>query len=241
MRSALVRTLLLLSVAAFAVSVGSGQPPTVPIPVEPITDPFDPAEVPKQPKVSVKIPPTPYDYKGYTAFPDLKPPTREHKREPNGMVTVEEKGVVPLPPLPVLADDAPPLRKVQYARVQAGLSYLYRVKQLEQIIGRNSDSERNITIAAEVYSAAAELEDTPAKRVPWYQARVRSLKDAEEYIKQRVQVGTAGPQQLDYATFARLDAEADLLKLKTEAEPTIAPTVFVPVGCEPPSRLFRRR
>lgn len=227
MRTALVRASLLCLVAAFAVSTGSGQRPSLSDEKQPDkkgppnpTDP--PATEPKGGFPKFKLPPTPFDYGDYTAFPDLKPPTVERKKVagPNGVVdfVVEEKDVVPLPPLPKLADDAPPLRKVQSAQLRAGLAYLYRVKELEKVQGRTPDFLSHLAMATEAYRVAAELEDTPAKRVPWYEARVRTFKEMERFTKIRLDIGTAPPQQLDQICFERYRAEAELIKLNAEVE-----------------------
>lgn len=209
------RACLLLLVATVAASAGNGQPPGR----------QEPRKIP-----SDKLPAgPPFD----TAFPDLKP------RIP------DEKGQVsdfPLPPFPVLATDAPPLRKVQFEQLREGLSYLYRV---ESILSRGNFNSQffhdYIKMATETYRIAAELEDTPAKRIPWYEARVRQMKEAERFTKLRGDLGATPPQDFNLARFARLQAEADLLKLKAEVEtPALgAPIVCTPVVVTP--RLFRRR
>lgn len=197
----LTRSCLLFLTGTLAVSVGYGQP-----------------------REGKDGPPkTPHDRPYYTAFPDLKPPTYERKvvKNPNGTKTetIEEKGGVPLPPLPALAADASPLRKVQYEQVQAGLSYLFRVKEqmLHQVSGPPLNYERLIQMTTKVYRAAVELEETPAKRVPWGEARVRALKEIEERLERRALNGIESPTAVDVARFERLQAEADLLMLKAEA------------------------
>ena len=197
------RACLLLLVGGLAVSTGSGQPP----------------EAPK----NLKIVPTKWSRPDYTAFPDLKPPTSERKevKKADGttVIVVEEKGVVPLPEIPALAADAPPLRKVRFEQLHAGLSCLARMKAAFDIGHYTpSDFQDYITTAVDTYRVAAELEDKPAKRIPWYEARIRKLKEFEQFTSLRVNNGTAGPRALDLARFQRLEAEAELLKLKEEVE-----------------------
>jgi hypothetical protein len=191
----------LVLTAALAVSVGSGQP-LIPESKDDKNKRFRPY---------------------YTAFPDLKPPTFEKKeiKKPDGTVVIEleEKGAVPLPALPELAADAPALRKVQFEQVQEGLAYIERVKEVIKIGAWDARFFREfIGTVVETYRVAAELEEKPAKRVAWYEARVRKLKEFELFVEHRTLSGTDPPQAHNLARFERLRAEADLLKLKAEVE-----------------------
>ena len=140
MRTILVRASLLFLGTVLVISVGSGQPPRPSGPDEK----KEPPEKGDPPPIVVakqlqRIPPTPYDDKEYTAFPDLKPLVpKEKKVVKDGITHVEQyyEGEVPLPKLPAVADDAPPLRKIQLARVKTGLAYLYRVRAIEMVVGR---------------------------------------------------------------------------------------------------------
>jgi hypothetical protein len=158
----------------------------------------------------------------YTAFPDLDPPMIEMKdyRGPDGqplkvLNLVKMFGRLnALLARPVPAD-APPLRKVRLAQVYEGTVYLYRFQ--EQIrLGRFQppEYETYMKIVSEVYRAAAELEDTPAGKVALFEDRVRLLEHAERYVEPRVITGTDKPYTLNEARFFRLQAEAELLKLK---------------------------
>jgi hypothetical protein len=136
----------------------------------------------------------------YTAFPDLKPSAE-------------------LPPLPVVAANAPPLRKVQAEQIREGMAFLANVKETVRVGVSDIDTLVGAQVfAAEVYRIAAELEDTPAKRVAWYEARVRTMKESEQTIEQGVRSGVSARQNLHALRFARLQAEADLLILKSEIE-----------------------
>ena len=125
-----------------------------------------------------------------------------------------------LPALHAVAADAPPLRKVQLEQVEerAGLHHC-RCKELIRLgVWIPADFRLFAEVATDTYRLAAELEEKPANRVPWYEVRVRQLKEVEDLIDRSVRVGSAAPQILHYARFQRLQAEADLLKLKAEVE-----------------------
>jgi hypothetical protein len=198
----------------------------------------------------------------YTAFPDLKPRAVELVEEESASggtkLVARYKDAVPMPPLPVVGVDAPLARRVRVEQVRAGLAYLDPRRELVPEWGWVESAFRErLRVVAEVYRVAAELEDTPAKRVPWYEARVIVLKDIEQFIARRVPRGVTPPQYLNRVRVARLQAEAELLALKAAAEaPAVAvPPVFVcspcpPVYCPPACassrprllpRLFHRR
>ena len=46
-----------------------------------------------------------------------------------------------------------------------------------------------LDMTTEFFRTAAEFEDAPAKRIPWYEARVRAFKDIELFIEGRVKDG----------------------------------------------------
>ncbi|MBN9118043.1 MAG: hypothetical protein J0I06_02560 [Planctomycetes bacterium] len=201
MTTSIIRTSLLFLGAVFAAAIGHGQPAPNRAPIDSIR---------------------PY----YTAFPDIKP-TRLHTvvkdRDGTARVAVEKSDAVPLPPLPVLAADAPPLRKVQYEQIRVGLEYLDRIKENARLGARDPKDVQAVAVAAEVFLIAAELEEMPAKRVAWYEARVRVLKEGEEFVHECVLQGTFPLTTLLGARFERLRAEADLLRLKAEVEKTRKP------------------
>jgi hypothetical protein len=204
-----------------------------------------------------------FAYKGtrphFTAFPDLKPRTTEtvEVKGDDGMtrLVTRDKDVVPLPPLPA-ATDARLLRKVRLEQVREGLAYLDRLHGVIRIGAYNAAFLGEYGhMATEVYRVAVELEDVPAKRVPWYAARVRTLKEIERFVETRVQNISEPPQNLNTARVWRLRAETELLTLKATAEapaPVIVvvhvpcPPVYCPPACARPRggllpRLFHRR
>jgi hypothetical protein len=255
----LIRAVLLVLLVALTLTTVGGQPPDAkkePLPPQPIDPGGLPAPVPggSGPPLTgapQKIAPPPgakEERPPFTAFPDLKP-RREFKevKNPGGppKVVLQENPVVPLPPWPVVAADAPVLRKVQFERLQEGLHY---IKQIEEVISTGSWTAQffldYLFMVAEVYRVAAELEETPAKRVPWYEARVREFKEVEGFTYRRVSNGTDPPQRLDQAQFLRFRAEAELLVLKAEVEkvrqnkPVDLPNKLLPAikPMEPPNK-----
>ena len=201
---------------------GAKEPPEKKEPPK-LVDPTDPRV--KEPPFRIKIQPVPPELVGGpqildTAFPDLKPPEYKEINDPvvGRRTVVVEATVVPLPPFPVVKADAPLLHKVQYEQMREGFEYIYRVRALDAIQGRGSDYQYNVAVTAEIYRLAAELEETPAKRVPWYEARVRAFKEIERSFRNRVNIGTQPPQGLNLIRMERLKVEADLLKLKEEVE-----------------------
>lgn len=194
MLTSLGRVGLVLSATALVLSSGHGQPPAK------STPPIRPH---------------------YTAFPDLKHPRAvEEVRGPDGKsVKVEKVKPVPLPPVPELGDNPTALRRVHFELVQNGLEYLERIaaKRAAGDIGPR-DEDSNAQVAAETLHAIAALEPTAKKRLPWYEARVRELKEWEGFVRARVEVGVEAPQALNRARVVRLRAEADLLELLAEIE-----------------------
>lgn len=199
MNASSVRTSLFLIGAALAASVGHGRPAPPPEDTTPVA--------------GVR----PY----YTAFPDIKPPrlhTLLKGADGAERVAVERADAVPRPKLPAVAADAPSLRKVQLAQIWEGLDYLERIKENARLGAQDPSDVQAVLVAAEVCLVAAELEDAPAKRVAWFEARVRVLKEGEETVYAYVMRGVVPVTSLHIARFERLRAEADLLKLKAEVE-----------------------
>jgi hypothetical protein len=147
------------------------------------------------------------DQGSYTAFPDIKPGTGDKKDD------------VALPPLPAVAADAPPLRKVQFEQLKEGLDFLRKSEEIMRLGAGDVAMLRDYAyVASDVYRLAADLEDKPARRVPWYEARVRKLKEFETSVERGWRRGVMPSQALNVARFQRLQAEADLLRLKEEVE-----------------------
>jgi hypothetical protein len=142
----------------------------------------------------------------YTAFPDIKP-------------TAGKKDAVPLPPLPAVGADAPPLRRVMAEQLREGLAYLRQSEEIIRLGAGDLALLRDYTyMTADVFRVAADLEENPTKRVPWYEARVRKLKEFEVSVEKGLQRGVLPSQALNVVRFQRLQAEADLLRLKAEVE-----------------------
>ena len=130
-----------------------------------------------------------------------------------------EKPAGAMPALPALAADAPPLRKAQLELVREGLAYLKRTQDLVKADAWvPSDFRYFAEVLAETCRAAAELEEKPANRVAWFEARVGRLKEAERLIDRVARRGVVAPRDLNLIRFQRIQAEVDLLRLREEAE-----------------------
>jgi hypothetical protein len=195
------RACLFAFAAALSVSTGVGQPPT------------DKKAAPKP-----QEPPGPY-----TAFPDLKAPTTERAEvtNPDGTtrIVLVEKNTITLPPWPKVAADAPPLRKLLFEQMKEGRDYLDKINEVIRLGAYDMRLLREYAVmTVDVYGLAAELEEQPAKRVPWFEARVRKLKELEQLVDLGVRAGSEPSRSTNLARFQRLQAEVDLIKLKAEVE-----------------------
>jgi hypothetical protein len=190
------------------------------------------------------------DPEPYTAFPDVTVVTFDSPdyRGPDGKPlkvpvldsTFGRLKAVLARPVPA---DAPPLTKVRLAQVYEGTEYLYRFQEKMRLGSYlPSDYQTYHRMAAEVFRAAAEVEDDPAGKVALYEDRVRMMKEAERFATARTNAGTDPPHALNEARFHRLQAEADLLRLKEELAAAAGPqqVYCVPTG---PTRggILRRR
>ncbi|QJW96182.1 hypothetical protein [Frigoriglobus tundricola] len=182
------RTCLLLCVAAFTISVGSGQP-------------LDGNK--EGPKLRT-VRPT------YTAFPDLK--SRNWSEIKDGKAAP----VPPAPAIAADAPPLLKVRYEQFQEGLAFQDRVEEIIRLGVYDSRSF--REYLSMTTETYRLAAGLEEKPAKRVPWYETRVVRLKEFEKFIEMRVQNGFDPPQNLHAARFSRLQAEADLLQLKAEVE-----------------------
>jgi hypothetical protein len=169
----------------------------------------------------------------YSAFPRIMAPRREWRSWQHTDGTEDRvliyTGLGPRPVLPTLPAEAPALLKVRAAQVREGLIFLDRITELNHIgswMARYDRQYANMLVA--VYPIGAELEDQPAKRVRWHEARVRALKALERSVLIRTVNGDDPPQRYDATQFVRYGAEADLLALlaavkRTGAEPVPFP------------------
>ncbi|MBA4063959.1 MAG: hypothetical protein C0501_09650 [Isosphaera sp.] len=123
------------------------------------------------------------------------------------------------PEPPALPAAPTPLQKVRHEQVRAG--YLFLMKAHTVLECGRVDSPfypTYLQVATDTYRVAAELDPAPGWRVRCYEARVILMKDCERVIKARVDAEVEPPHSADQARFTRLQAEADLLKLKAEVE-----------------------
>jgi hypothetical protein len=176
----------------------------------------------------------------YTAFPDVTPATfdwppprgrdgRPVKDPLRSSIFFRLQPVLtrPVPP------DAPPLTKVRLAQLYEGTEYLLRFQEkLWHGSFRTGEYASYLNMVADVFRLAAELDGTPAGRVALYEDRVRVMKEVERYTGDRVNAGTDPPHALAETRFHRLQAEADLLRLKDELAAAAGPqqVYCVPAG-----------
>ncbi len=151
-----------------------------------------------------------------TAFPDLKLPAPANGRDRDYATYRKEFDELLFKRcLPGLPKDATLIQKVQYEQLREGLAYLQTIKEIIDLGRWDSATFKDyLSALSDVYLLAAQLQSTTADRVRCYETRILSLKDAEQFIKNRVDAGNQPPQDLSLIRFHRLQAEADLLKLK---------------------------
>lgn len=187
-----VRAGLALAVAALALSVGHGEPPKL----------------------------KSFNRPDYTAFPKLEHPreTVERKGDDGKAYKVEVVKRPARPPVPELGANPTLLRRVRHEQALNGFEYLAELDKWLSKENRPFVSAPIAEVLNETYRVCADLEPTPAKRLPWYEARVRDLKELEFYTRKRVEYGQALPNDLSRARIHRLRAEAELLELQAELE-----------------------
>lgn len=160
----------------------------------------------------------------YTAFPDQKPPPRKWtqpgwKGNFEEARTEYEKAMDKLlfADVPAALPDNPLLiQKIRFEQVREGLLVLRLLKGRIEVGGWTSfELEQYLNTVADVFRAAAELESDPSRRVRRYEVRVVALKEFEWYNEVGFTTGTAPEQNALVARFRRLEAEADLLKVKS--------------------------
>lgn len=154
---------------------------------------------------------------GNTAFPKLKPPEHQFNAGKFNAELYEKEfsGLILNNILPELPKDATLLQQVQYEQVREGLAYLRQVKDYV-ILDRwdVANYAEYMAIATKIHGVAAELHTTPTGQIRCYEARIILLKDIERSVQIRVDLGNQAPQDRNSSRFYRLQAEADLLKLK---------------------------
>jgi len=147
----------------------------------------------------------------FTAFLQLKPPEINDKLP--DLLFANFPLAVPT--------NASVLRRVQLLRANEGAAYLRTLFDL--MTSEFSWRPRGQEFAAILwnhYRTLAETEQTPAARIPWYADRVIVLKAYEEIVRSDVKAGDHPPEDLHLSRCRRLEAEAELLKLKEEIEMT---------------------
>jgi hypothetical protein len=168
-----------------------------------------PAPEPK-PMPAKAADPIPDDTPAYTAFPKLKlpEPIFDYYEKMNELVIKDI--------LRDLPKDHTLLDRVRYEHVRAGLASVNKMQTMIETGKWNVDAcfMKHLKIASQVYPAAAKLEPTAEGKIHCYEACVLVLKEIEAITEARV--GGPPSSYLDAVHFYRLQAEANLLRLKDE-------------------------
>jgi hypothetical protein len=171
-----------------------------------------------QPEPKKELPAAPSELGAdHTAFPDLKLPKPPDgaKKDDVRRYGEELSALLLKEVLPDLPKNATLLQKVQYEQVREGIAYLRTQKDKFAFnLVDASKLQELLTVASGTYQTASELQPTSAGRVRCYEQRVLLLKECERFTKARVGGVGEPPQTLNLVRYQRLQAEADLLKLK---------------------------
>jgi hypothetical protein len=169
-----------------------------------------------------------------TAFPEIQPPKPVPPKD--GSAGPGPTATLPIilgsTPRPVPAC-APVLVKLRTARLNELAEYIRLAYQVIGL-GRFTPDDMRLLLAAidEAGLTGADLEDTNAARVRWYEDRLRGLKDVERMTEWRVDAGEAQPELTNLARARRLSAELDLLRARrlATADPRPIPPLPNPVA-----------
>jgi hypothetical protein len=128
-----------------------------------------------------------------------------------------------LEPLIAKAIEADPndslLRKLQKERCRERAHAIAQITGVIQIGAWNPTYYTDyIRLQMTFWENLAELADTPANKVKYYERRIDAAKEIEQFFTVRVNAGNEPPHTLSLARATRIDAEIDLLKLKAEVE-----------------------
>ncbi len=193
---------------------------------------FPPGTVPKKPEMPLQhvgqAPPPLRDWPdSFTAFPDLKLPMRElaEFKHPDGTavkvpdMSKLEQGLQVIMTRPVPAN-ASLLWKVRAAQIPEwiayDLGYQNRSAIKALIFCGKIEFLEHVAILDEVYRAAVDLEDSAVGKVMFAEDRIMAFRGYEWYIELRVRNAKNMPTDLAFVRFHRLQAEADLLRLKAD-------------------------
>jgi hypothetical protein len=181
-------------------------------------------------------PPDPLEEDAYTAFPDVVPPKLDDR-------SWSLSDVVPRIATgnsqPILPTDST-RRQIRKAQLNELASFLRRTLELIRI---GKVTENTVYLFARGFLSAgdcgAELEDTPAAKVPWFEERVRGLKLLERSVAARVREGSDASYALNEIRYRRLGAELDLLRVREQAGAANPPRPPAPTTSfpeQPPAR-----
>jgi hypothetical protein len=193
---------------------------------------------PARPKPPAPAKPDP-EAEPFTAFPELKPPDPKEER-PEALADRWKEQYPKLvggKPLVLGPGDTTRLKLLK-ARLNAGRAFTQRIAVVFAL-GRPDDTDRfNLAdLLPRLVAAGAELEETDAGRVGWYEEQVRFLWELERLTAARVEVKTDQPEMIHLARARRLAAEADLLDAKEPGPVLRRPpefTAFADLRPQPP-------
>jgi hypothetical protein len=112
-----------------------------------------------------------------------------------------------------------PLRKLQKERcTDEGIAFAKLHEKILNAQWKRQNFEPFLDRACEFFEDLLALMETSEDKIKCHELRIKILKEFEEFTSSRVQIGNGNdpPQYLNLAKAARLDAEIDLLKFKTE-------------------------
>jgi hypothetical protein len=110
-------------------------------------------------------------------------------------------------------------KRLQKERCTEQLIALGTIQELMTLEKWNTESlSAALKIPTALSKNLLELIDDPKDRIRCYEMRVRALKHLEDFVEKRVLVGSDPGQKLNIIKAARMDAEIDLLKFRTEIE-----------------------
>ncbi len=112
-----------------------------------------------------------------------------------------------------------PLRKLQKDRCRELSSYLAKIETLIEIGKWNpQDFSEYLKICASLSESLLEVVDKPTDKLKCLELCVEIIKVGEKFTETRIAVGSDPSQNLNVARAARINAEIQVLKLKTEIE-----------------------
>jgi len=157
------------------------------------------------------------------AHAQQRPPKMEEPEPPDLLKTIENGWIAGHKLDPSVArafkpdPNDSPLRKLQKDRCRELSSYIAKIETLIEIGKWNpQDFSEYLKICASLSESLLEVVDKPTHKLKCLELCVEILKVGENFTETRVAVGSDPSQNLNVARAARINAEIQVLKLKTE-------------------------